>query len=305
MANGELVRAAGVVLLRGTPDDREVLIVHRPRRSDWSLPKGKVDPGEHVLAAAVRECMEESSHLPQLGAPLPTLAYNALGRPKQVQYWAASVRSSESFIPNDEVDEIRWLPVSQARHQLTYEHDADTVEAATALPTTVPLIVLRHTQAVKRADFSGAGDVMRPLSDKGRSQAKSLIPLLDSFGIETVHSSDATRCLETVAGLATFLDVKVHFESTLSEEGFELDPKQARKRMMQLSEQRSPTVICSHRPVLPALMRAITSTFDVEVAPEIWDTKLSPGSFIVVHRVFNEVERPRVIAIERHDLAVV
>jgi hypothetical protein len=52
-------------------------------------------------------------------------------------------------------------------------------------------------------------------------------------------------------------------------------------------------------------MRAITSNFDVEVAPEIWDTKLSPGSFIVVHRVFNEVERPRVIAIERHDLAEV
>ena len=302
MFSGDLVRAAGVVLLRGTPENREVLIVHRPRRSDWSLPKGKIDPGEHVLAAAVRECMEESSYLPQLGAPLPTLTYTALGRPKQVQYWAASVRSHDTFIPNDEVDEIRWLPVEQARHQLTYEHDADTVESATALPPTVPLIVLRHTQAVKRADFKGANDAARPLTNKGKSHAHTLIPLLDSFGIKSVHSSDAIRCLETVIELAAYLDAEVHLESELSEAGFEQDPKQARKRMRQLSRHQQPVVVCSHRPVLPALVRAVTATLDVEVAPDIWDTKLSPGSFIVIHRVFNEEERPRVVAVERHDL---
>ena len=303
MSNGDLVRAAGVVLLRGSPDGREVLIVHRPRRSDWSLPKGKVYPGEHVLAAAVRECMEESGYVPLLGAPLPTLTYNALGRPKQVQYWVASARSHEPFIPNYEVDEIRWLPVAQARRQLTYEHDADTVEAATALPPTVPLVVLRHAQAMKRSDFTGKNDAARPLTDKGKSQAKSLVSLLDSFGIESVHSSDATRCFETVKGLAKFLGSEVHHESELSEVEFAQDAKQARKRMKQLSWYVDPVVVCSHRLVLPALMKAVTANLDVDVDPSIWETKLSPGSFIIVHRVFNADKRPRVIAVERHDLA--
>lgn len=303
MGNGDLVRAAGVVLLKGTSDKREVLLVHRPRRSDWSLPKGKVDPGEHVLAAAVRECMEESGYVPLLGAPLPTLNYHALGHPKQVQYWAASVRSHEVFSPNDEIDEIRWVPLAQARHHLTYEHDADTVETAAALPQTVPLIVLRHTQAMKRSDFTGKNDAARPLTDKGKSQAKSLIPLLASFGIESLHSSDAIRCLETVKGIAKNLGAKVHHEIELSELGFEQDPKQALKRMEQLSWHARPVVVCSHRPVLPALMKALTATLEVAVDPDIWETKLSPGSFVVVHRVFEVEGRPRVMAVERHDVA--
>ena len=303
MASEELVRAAGVVLLRGAPDHREVLIVHRPRRQDWSLPKGKVDPGEHVLAAAVRECMEESSYLPRLGAPLPTLTYNALGRPKQVQYWVASARSNEPFVPNDEVDEIQWLPVAQARNRLTYEHDADTVEAAAALQPTVPLVFLRHAQAVKRADFKGAHDASRPLTSKGKSQAKTLAPVLNAFGIESVHSSDATRCLETVKALAKLLGADIQQELDLSEEGFEQDERKVRKRMKQLSLHSQPTVICSHRPVLPALMDVLIGALDVDVDPAVWDTKLSPGSFIVVHRVFHEDERPRVVAVERHDAA--
>ncbi|CAB4666389.1 unannotated protein [freshwater metagenome] len=303
MVSEDLVRAAGVVLLRGAPNHREVLIVHRPRRQDWSLPKGKVDPGEHVLAAAVRECMEESSYLPRLGAPLPTLTYNALGRPKQVRYWVATARSNKPFLPNDEVDEIQWLPVAQARHRLTYEHDADTVEAAAALEQTVPLIFLRHAQAVKRADFKGAHDASRPLTSKGKSQAKTLAPLLDAFAIESVHSSDATRCLETVKSLAKLLGTDVQQERDLSEAGFEQDERSARKRMKQLSLHSQATVVCSHRPVLPALMDVLTSALDVDVDPSVLDSKLSPGSFIVVHRVFHEDERPRVVAVERHNVA--
>ena len=303
MASEDLVRAAGVVLLRGAPDHREVLIVHRPRRQDWSLPKGKVDPGEHVLAAAVRECMEESSYLPRLGAPLPTLTYNALGRPKEVRYWVATARSNEPFMPNDEVDEIQWLPVAQARHRLTYEHDADTVEAAAALQPTVPLIFLRHAQAVKRADFRGAHDASRPLTSKGKSQAKTLAPLLNAFAIESVHSSDAARCLETVKALAKLLGTDVQQERDLSESGFEQDEKSARERMKQLSLHSQATVICSHRPVLPALLDVLTSALDLDVDPSVLDAKLSPGSFLVVHRVFHEDERPRVVAVERHNAA--
>jgi 8-oxo-dGTP diphosphatase len=231
------------------------------------------------------------------------LTYNALGRPKEVRYWVATARSNEPFMPNDEVDEIQWLPVAQARHRLTYEHDADTVEAAAALQPTVPLIFLRHAQAVKRADFKGAHDASRPLTSKGKSQAKTLASLLNAFAIESVHSSDAARCLETVKALAKLLGTDVQQERDLSESGFEQDEKSARERMKQLSLHSQATVICSHRPVLPALLDVLTSALDLDVDPSVLDAKLSPGSFLVVHRVFHEDERPRVVAVERHNAA--
>ncbi|MFA7323416.1 MAG: NUDIX hydrolase, partial [Candidatus Nanopelagicales bacterium] len=192
------VRAAGVVLLRGHQGRYETLIVHRPHRSDWSLPKGKIEPGEHEIAAAVRECDEETGVEAVLGARLPTQSYVALGLPKTVEYWVAREHGEEEFLPSDEIDETRWVPVGQARSLLTYEHDADLVEQASTLPLTFPLIVLRHTQAVKRSDFKGKSDLDRPVTGKGRSQAKALVPLLDAFGITAVHSSDAQRCVQSV-----------------------------------------------------------------------------------------------------------
>ena len=50
-----VIRAAGVILVRSGRDEPEILLVHRPRQNDWSLPKGKLDPGEHVVIAAVRD----------------------------------------------------------------------------------------------------------------------------------------------------------------------------------------------------------------------------------------------------------
>ncbi|HBJ72818.1 MAG TPA: hypothetical protein DDY88_03715, partial [Actinobacteria bacterium] len=82
-----------------------------------------------------------------LGPRLPTQQYEALGIPKIVDYWAARVASEEDFLPDDEIDEIRWMPIAHARQLLTYEHDADLVEQSATLPPTFPLIVLRHAQA--------------------------------------------------------------------------------------------------------------------------------------------------------------
>ena len=99
------IRAAGVVLLRGSGDEAEVLIVHRPNREDWSLPKGKIDAGEHVVAAAIRECDQETGFTPILQIPLATQTYSVQSRPKVVNYWRARVRSEEGFTPDDEVEQ--------------------------------------------------------------------------------------------------------------------------------------------------------------------------------------------------------
>ena len=130
MPETEVIRAAGVVLLRQADPTPEVLIVHRPEYGEWSLPKGKLEPGEHPILAAIRECDEETGYQAVLGARLPSLRYPVEGIPKVVDFWAARVSGDEGFIPGSEIDDIRWLPIDQARHELNYSSEADLVECA-------------------------------------------------------------------------------------------------------------------------------------------------------------------------------
>lgn len=296
----EPVRAAGVVLLRTGSRGTETLLIHRPHRADWSLPKGKIDPGEHILTAAVRECDEETGLVPRLGAPLPPQSYLAMGRPKVVDYWRAEIATDEGFAPDEEVDEVRWVGLDEAAGLLTYPRDADLVRQAADLPETSPLILLRHTQALKRADFTGTEDARRPLSGKGRSQAKALVPLLSAYGIEQVYSSDSVRCTESVRRYAKSIGAPIQAEPTLSEAGHAEHPKRAAKRMLALLAEPARLVVCSHRPVLPTLVESIAGLR--------WsgrgdlDEKLPPGGFLVVHRYFDDDPLPRIIAIERHTL---
>lgn len=120
----EPIRAAGGVVTRERDGHVEVLVVHRPRYDDWSLPKGKVDPGETDEQAARREVLEESGVEPRLHAELETVRYeDRKGRAKQVRYWHMTVLEEIPFVANHEVDEVRWLPVPEAGRLLTYEHD--------------------------------------------------------------------------------------------------------------------------------------------------------------------------------------
>ena len=302
MTDSEVVRAAGVVVVRDGATGPEIAVIRRGLRADWSLPKGKIEPGEHAVVAAVRECDEETGIVPVLGPPLLRQEYVALGLPKVVDYWAARVGSDEGFAPDDEVESVEWLPAEQATARLTYPRDADLVREAVALPPSSPLILLRHTQAMKRADWDSKIDADRPLSGKGRSQAKDLVPMLTAYGIERVHSSDASRCLETVRRYAKSLDADVRLEPALSEESFHDRPKRAARRMRELLLDPRPLVVCTHRPLLPALVEVvasmrITGPFDL-------DAKLPPGGFLVVHRHFTQDgEEPTVLAVERHSVS--
>lgn len=296
------VYAAGVVLLRDGAAGPETLVVHRPHRSDWSLPKGKLEPGEHVVAAAVRECDEETGVTPVLGLPLARLEYIAMGAEKIVDYWVARAGEEVRFTPDDEIDQIRWVSTAKVGSLLTYHGDAELVAQATALPITVPLIILRHTQALKRSNFDGEDDQERPLTGKGRSQAKSLVPLLSAYGITQVHSSVSTRCTETVRRFAKTNDLRVKTETAISEEDHHIRPKAAMRLVRKLAMKANPTVICTHRPVLPSVMEAVAETLDLDPNDAALDPKLSPGSFIVIHRTFAADGAVRMAGVERHDL---
>jgi 8-oxo-dGTP diphosphatase len=128
----EIRAAGGIVHRRGDDGAVEVLVIHRPEYEDWTLPKGKLDPGETAEQAAVREVEEETGIKASLGAHAgSTEYYDRHGRAKRVDYWLMDPEVvPDEFTPNDEVDEIRWLPVDRLRDVLTHEHDAELVEAA-------------------------------------------------------------------------------------------------------------------------------------------------------------------------------
>jgi 8-oxo-dGTP pyrophosphatase MutT (NUDIX family) len=126
-----LVIAAGGVVWRDGPrsGEPEVLLVHRPKYDDWSLPKGKRECGESDEACALREVEEESGLRCRLGPELASSAYvDRKGRPKEVRYWVMTVVDG-AFTPTEEVDEVRWLSVNRARWLLSYDRDRAVLDS--------------------------------------------------------------------------------------------------------------------------------------------------------------------------------
>ncbi|MEV5448035.1 NUDIX hydrolase, partial [Streptomyces sp. NPDC052644] len=117
------IRAAGGVAWRSTDDGGvEVCLVHRPRYGDWSLPKGKLERGEHPLLAAVREVAEESDVRAVPQVRLPSVRYRSEGRPKLVDYWSMRAVGTGGFQPGTEVDDVCWLDVDAAVERVSYPH---------------------------------------------------------------------------------------------------------------------------------------------------------------------------------------
>ena len=304
MAATDKIVAAGAVVTRSGSNGPEYLLVHRGYRADWTFPKGKVDPGEHVLTAAVREVREETGFAVELGIPLPTQTYKVEGKLKDSRYWIGNLLAGQ-FVANDEVDEIAWLTFEEAAKRLTYEHDIEVLTAASVAKRTSPLMILRHTQSVKRAEWllSADGlaeiDASRPLTAVGRMQANSLVGALAAFGISEIHSSDSRRCRDTVGPFATARSLAVKLEKSVSEERHQEHPEKVRTRVAELVREQTPLVLCTHRPVLPTVMEALSEYFELEVeTKKAFDPALTPGSMVVYHRDVTDLSK--IVSVERH-----
>ena len=282
------IQAAGSVVWRPAAGG-EVAVIHRPRYDDWSFPKGKCEPGEHVLATAVREVAEETGVRVILGRPLSTTRYDSGGQRKRVSYWAGRPQEPLSgFVPNAEVDRLEWLPIPAALGRLSYQRDVQVLtEFADGPAQTVPCILLRHATAGSKSDWQG-NDLARPLDPRGAAMAESLAQLLSCFGPCRVITSAAERCVATVRPYAVLTGAQIELEPlfTVGQEGRgraavdraavdraavdraavdraavdqAVVDRAAAARAAAIAADGRPVVICAHRENLPLLLDAACS----------------------------------------------
>ena len=290
-----VVRAAGGVLWRPSATGLQVCVVHRPRYDDWSLPKGKLDAGEHPLAAAVREVWEETGVRAAPQVRLSSAQYRTRdGAPKVVDYWSMRVSGAGELVPDGEVDEVRWLTPPLATELTSYPHDAQVIAEFAALPAVTGLVLLiRHAYAGEREGWP-APDSARPLDGTGRAQAGALAGLLALFQPTRLVSASPRRCLQTLAPLATATDLAVEVESVFDETAHEKDPAAAAARLRELAALSAVTVVCSQGKVIKETMPRLASGGD-SATPKAtgWVLPYAAGRLLTADRCHVVRERKR------------
>ncbi|MEU7620359.1 NUDIX hydrolase [Micromonospora rifamycinica] len=261
------IRAAGGVVWRPSGHGGvEVCLVHRPRYGDWSLPKGKLEPGEHPLLAAVREVAEESDVRAVPQVRLPSMRYRSEGRPKVVDYWSMRAVDTGGFQPDTEVDDVCWLDVDAAIGRVSYPHDAQVLAAFAALPPVTGTVALvRHAHAGRRATWSGP-DTARPLDAEGVAQARRLAPLVALVRPVRLLSASPRRCVQTLDPAAALLDLPIEVCGDFDEPkpGQQVDEcaLAAAGRLTALAAAGEPVGVCSQGKVIPGALARLTGRED-------------------------------------------
>ena len=278
------VLAAGGVLWRGDADAPEVALVHRPAYDDWSIPKGKAKPGEHILLTALREVAEETGHRPRIGPRLTTVRYPASsgGRRavKIVSYWSMRAAGG-SFVPNREVDVVAWLAVDAARRTLTSDSDRGVLDAFVQRPRdTEPLMLVRH--GARGADSGrSVGHGGQHLNRSGRLRAAALAPVLEEVGVSGLLSADVPSCVDTLRPLAAATGLTVRRDDRLTRGAFAGNECDIADRLRQDTSSIDGLVVCGQRPVLAGLLRALSTD---GTAPVPSDSLRKGGWWLLHHR---------------------
>lgn len=274
------VSAAGGIVWRARDGAPDVLLVHRPRYDDWTLPKGKLLPDETELAAAVREVGEETGASVAVQQRIGTVRYGIGDERKKVTYWSMRYLGGE-FEPNDEVDDVEWLRVGRAYRKLSYDFDRGLLKDFASMPPVDSVIVLvRHAKAGKRSEWRG-DDRLRPLDANGERQAAELATLLSLFAPTRVHSADRTRCVQTVEPLAAALGLPVRIEPAFSDEHYDDGVGGTQTALLTLAKPGEVSVVCSQGLTIPTLVD--------RVAPLVRSSDTRKGAWWVLTLVDGEV----------------
>ncbi|AEG43175.1 NUDIX hydrolase [Isoptericola variabilis] len=311
-----VIETAGGLVWRVRDGRLQVQLVHRPKYDDWSWPKGKLDEGEALPAAAVREVAEETGKPVVLGVPLPGLQYlTPEGRVKRVHYWAArraqgdvdgralGARAPVRPVARDEIDKQVWLDADDAARRLTRATDRGPLDALVDaheqgwLPTHAVAIV-RHGRAVARSTWYGA-EQDRPLTPLGHAQAAATVPVLAAYGVTMVLSSRWERCATTMEPYVRASGLRPEYSDNLSEAKHERSPSRVAATVRDLLESDRSSVLCTHRPVLPTVLDVLGQHSRRAVANALpsRDPFLEPGEMLVAH-VAATAKGPRVVSLE-------
>ncbi len=283
------VKAAGGVLWREVDGQVLVAVVHRPRYDDWSLPKGKLDPGELEVVAAVREVQEETGFSCVVGRGLGVARYRVLDKgrdvPKRVRWWALEARDG-AFVPDAEVDRLDWLTVPQALRRVTAGMDDGTLQRFAASPRrTSTVLLVRHALARRRDSWAGDDDV-RPLDEAGGVQARVLGDLLPLWAPTAVLSAPSLRCRSTVTPTAERLGLSVEVDDDLAEDAAERLPD----RLRALGAAGRTVVACSQGGAIGAAVAALTAEAGLDVAEttapkgSVWALSFADGRLVDADR---------------------
>jgi 8-oxo-dGTP diphosphatase len=287
MAPTDRIEGAGAVLWQAIDDaEVKIAIIHRPRYDDWSLPKGGVDAGESHIQAAFREVLEETGVKAIFGPEIGTVDYEVNGVTKEVRYWLAEADQFNAATPNpEEVDATEWLSISDAINKLSNSDDREIVRMAEEFGFgSTPLVLLRHAKALKRDQWDG-DDGDRPLEHVGQIQAAKIPAIYAPYAIEKIYSSDAIRCVQTIEAMAAEYGITPIYSSEISEFGFEKDSEKALDYALSVMLSDKPSVMCSHNPVLPKLVKKLIGKKNFKRL----SAELKPGDSFVLHHRSGEV----------------
>lgn len=303
------IYAAGALCWRLIEAKMHILVIHRTRYADVTLPKGKVDPGETLPQTAAREVEEETGLRLALGLPLGVTNYVlSSGREKFVHYWTAEVSdaavAASTFKPNAEVAALEWVTIKKARGYLSYEHDVELLDTFAALvdegvTSTFALIALRHGKAKQPSSWDGP-DATRPLTKRGVAQAAANVATIAAWRPRKLVTSPAVRCAATVAPLAAAYGLKPAREPGISQDAYEAGEAHVREVVGKRVRKLKTAVLCSHGPVLPDILREIALATGTTMGSYIRDAAaLETGGFSIVHLSATN-PASGIIAIETH-----
>jgi 8-oxo-(d)GTP phosphatase len=264
-AGASVVRAAGGVVWRngqasGGEPAVEVAIIHRPRYDDWSIPKGKLVPGESDLEGAIREIAEETGYRVRVGPPLGDVSYpKKMGgevRLKVVRYWSMYAEGG-LFSPTPEVDQLRWVSLADAMQTVSQERDRDLLKTFASVPAvTRSVLLVRHGSAGNSSGWNG-DDRLRPLDSSGKAQSEGLVWFLTRFDVREIVSADLARCVMTVEPLSAAVGLTVRQEPILSEEAYWGREAEAVSLLRNLASDYTAAVACSQGGVVPDLVQRL------------------------------------------------
>ena len=302
------VFAAGALCGREVNGQLLIAIIHRKRYGDWSWPKGKVDPGESLPQAAVREIREETGYKEKLGVHLGTQNYMLQkGAAKEVHYWAAKVTDKAfaecTFKPDEEVENVEWKTPEEISQLLSYEQDKEFLVKLVdlhikGLLQTRPFILLRHAKATPRSQWP-KDEAHRPLLPQGELQAKAIAPILAAYGIKKVVSSPWSRCANTVMPYVRKKGLKLIERGQLTEFGNANGPQRTAKTVEKLLATGSAAVLCSHRPALPTILDTLSKNATPAQEILIHEARaLEAGQMLVDHLTKGEGSKRRIVGLE-------